>query len=60
MTLIQSCAGGWCRKREHCPHYHAASEHQVPDERICEPGHDGKPRWDMVIHIQLQRDEVVA
>lgn len=52
---IQSCAGGWCRKREHCPNYHAASEFQVPDERICAPGRDGEARWDVVIPINTQR-----
>lgn len=52
---IQSCMGGWCRKREHCPNYHAASESQVPDERICAPGRDGEARWDVVIPINTQR-----
>jgi hypothetical protein len=52
---IQSCMGGWCRKRERCPNYHAASESQVPDERICAPGRDGEARWDVVIPINTQR-----
>jgi hypothetical protein len=39
MTPI-ACMGGWCVKREHCPHYHAESRHQ-PVERLCVPGRDG-------------------
>lgn len=38
---IQSCAGGWCTKRGHCAHYHAASPDQEPSERLCPPGQDG-------------------
>jgi hypothetical protein len=47
--------GGWCRKRERCPNYHAASESEIPDERICAPGRDGEARWDVVIPINTQR-----
>jgi len=42
MTPIQSCMGGWCTRRGHCAHYHAASSDQTPAERLCPPGHDGK------------------
>ena len=38
---IQSCMGGWCTKRDHCAHFHAASEDQTPSQRLCPPGHDG-------------------
>lgn len=33
------CMGGWCAKREKCPHYRASG--QQPAERLCERGHDG-------------------
>ena len=39
---IQSCAGGWCRRREACANYHAATPDQVPSERLCAPGRDGE------------------
>ena len=38
---IQSCAGGWCTRRDHCANYHAASVLQQPSERLCPPGRDG-------------------
>lgn len=38
---IQSCAGGWCTRRDHCANYHAASVDQQPSERLCPPGQDG-------------------
>ena len=39
---IVPCMGGWaCTKRGHCAHYHAASPHQIPEERLCLPGQDG-------------------
>ena len=38
---IQSCAGGWCAKRDHCANYHAASVNQTPSQRLCPPGMDG-------------------
>lgn len=38
---LQSCAGGWCARRDHCANYHAASEQQTPSERLCPPGMDG-------------------
>jgi hypothetical protein len=40
MSLIP-CMGGWCTKRGHCAHYHAASPQQIPEERLCLPGQDG-------------------
>lgn len=40
MTTHAACMGGWCTKREHCPHYHAEYRHQ-PAERLCVPGMDG-------------------
>lgn len=36
----QACMGGWCTKRQHCPHYHSEHRHQ-PEERLCIPGEDG-------------------
>lgn len=41
MSALQSCMGGFCRKRDSCANYHAASEHQQPSERLCPPGRDG-------------------
>lgn len=35
------CMGGFCSKRERCPHYLAASPKVEPVERLCERGHDG-------------------
>lgn len=40
MSPAQSCMGGWCAKRDHCPHYHAISRVQ-PAERLCPPKLDG-------------------
>lgn len=34
------CMGGWCTKREKCPHFHATG--QEPAERLCVPGKDGE------------------
>lgn len=31
---IQACMGGWCEKREQCPHYHAR-DRANPVERLC-------------------------
>jgi hypothetical protein len=41
MSALQSCMGGWCTKRGHCAHYHAAEPGRRPEERLCVPGHDG-------------------
>lgn len=38
--MTQACMGGWCTKRDHCAHYHAANTNQ-PAERLCPPGQDG-------------------
>jgi hypothetical protein len=38
----QACMGGWCARRDHCPHFHAEDRRQ-PAERLCERGHDGMP-----------------
>lgn len=38
--ITQACMGGWCTKREHCPHYHAEFRHD-PSECLCIPGKDG-------------------
>lgn len=38
--MTQACMGGWCRKREHCPHFHAI-DRRAPAERLCVPGADG-------------------
>jgi hypothetical protein len=32
--------GGWCLRREGCPHYTSASR-ATPAERLCVPGRDG-------------------
>ena len=39
-TRVPACMGGWCTKRGHCQHYHAA-DRQEPSERLCAPGFDG-------------------
>ena len=33
------CMGGWCVKRDKCPHYWAPSED--PPQRLCIKGRDG-------------------
>ena len=38
--MTPACMGGWCVRRGHCPHYHAADRRQ-PEERLCPPGMDG-------------------
>lgn len=38
---IQTCMGGFCRRRDLCGHYHAASAAQEPSERLCPRGNDG-------------------
>ena len=38
---IESCAGGWCKLRDRCPHYHAGNEQRHPSERLCLPNRDG-------------------
>lgn len=38
--MIQ-CQGGWCVKREKCPHYHAGINRSQPADRLCIPGSDG-------------------
>lgn len=40
MTPLTPCMGGWCRKREHCSHYHSPLRTR-PAERLCLPGEDG-------------------
>ena len=39
-SALPACMGGWCAKRDHCPHFHAADRRQ-PAERLCVPGADG-------------------
>ena len=39
-SRAQACMGGWCAKRDHCPHFHA-DERRQPAERLCVPGADG-------------------
>lgn len=34
---VDSCMGGWCRVRDNCPNYAAASLDAEPAERLCEP-----------------------
>lgn len=38
--MTAACMGGWCRKRDRCPHYLAA-DRRDPAERLCVPGADG-------------------
>ena len=41
MTDLQPCLGGWCAKREKCPH-HQTEDRRNPAERLCPPGRDGE------------------
>lgn len=36
---MTSCMGGWCAKREKCPHY--GQNGPQPAERLCLKGSDG-------------------
>lgn len=36
----QPCMGGWCGRRDHCPH-HQSPDRREPAERLCPPGLDG-------------------
>ena len=48
---LVACMGGWCRKREHCAHFHAI-DRSSPSERLCMPGQDGRGMAQpVVIHI---------
>ena len=38
---LQPCLGGWCAKREKCPH-HQAEDRRAPAERLCPTGRDGE------------------
>lgn len=40
MSDLTACMGGWCTRRQHCPHYHAENRSE-PEERLCLPGQDG-------------------
>jgi hypothetical protein len=58
MTLTP-CMGGWCTRRDHCAHFHAASEHHQPAERLCPPGHDGVGLQTLE-HIDMTRPYISA
>lgn len=38
---ITACMGGWCTRRDYCPHFQAAVRDE-PAERLCPPGRDGE------------------
>lgn len=38
---MRQCQGGWCVKRDKCPHYTAPRRAQEPADRLCLPGRDG-------------------
>lgn len=55
------CMGGFCSKRERCPHYLAASPDVEPEERICERGHDGSDvGFPMILHRPAGSWELAA
>lgn len=37
---MTACIGGWCTRREQCPHHTAGTGE--PSERLCIRGKDGK------------------
>ena len=37
---MKACMGGWCKRREQCPHHMEASS-DTPAERLCVRGRDG-------------------
>lgn len=40
---ITPCMGGWCAKRDRCPHYTAPDAiASAPAERLCPQGRDGE------------------
>lgn len=38
---MKQCMGGWCVRREKCPHYWAPKSSQEPSQRLCVSGRDG-------------------
>ena len=36
-----ACLGGWCTKRQQCPHYTEADRLGKREERLCLRGQDG-------------------
>ncbi len=44
--MTAACMGGWCTRREKCPHFHATGDAN-PAERLCLPGNDGAILIDM-------------
>jgi hypothetical protein len=42
LQQVKSCMGGWCKRRDNCPNYHA-SDRSNPMERLCGPI-EGIPR----------------
>ena len=60
------CMGGWCSKREQCPH-HMQADRRNPAERLCVRGRDGvrlsQAGAARVIHIdvfsgqEIERDD---
>lgn len=38
---MRGCMGGFCAKRDKCPHYTAADRRSDDGERLCIPGRDG-------------------
>lgn len=41
-----ACLGGWCTKREQCPH-HMTEDRRHPVERLCLRGQDGSRMVDV-------------
>ena len=38
---MRACMGGWCERRDVCPHYLAPMRAVSPSERLCDPCIDG-------------------
>lgn len=48
--MTAACMGGWCTRREKCPHFHAVHRAE-PAERLCIPGQDG----DLLLSLETGR-----
>lgn len=38
---MKACMGGWCAKREKCPHHMIAPDRRDAAQRLCITGRDG-------------------
>lgn len=50
----RACMGGWCGRRNSCPHYVDGNRRDpFPAERLCEIGHDGTPKQEVAHTVKV-------